>query len=441
MKRYQEYKASGNKWVEKIPNHWSEKKLKQLGVFTSSGIDKKTNEGEETVKMVNYTDIYGNQTGELNRNINYMVVSCPKEKKIVHQVRKGDMIFTPSSETADEIGLSALVDEELPETVYSYHVIRLRFTKPIAHRFKKYLCNNSFVLNQFSKCAKGTTRQILSREDFKNIEVFIPSENEQEKISFFLDKHTKKIDDLISKKERMIELLKEERAAIVNQAVTKGLDSDVEMKDSGIEWLGKIPKHWTIKRLKYVGEIIIGLTYSPDEISPTGTLVLRASNIRDGKIVLDDNVYLDKQINDRLIVKTGDILICSRSGSRALIGKCAYIDDECAGNSFGAFMTVFRGKSNRFIYHVFNSTIFTFHIGSFLTSTINQLTTGNLSGIMIAIPPEDEQTKIANYLDNKTKSIDDQTDREQKSIELLKEYRTALISEVVTGKFDVRENA
>ena len=418
MKRYQKYKDSGSKWIEKIPAHWHVKKLKQLGVFTSSGIDKKTNEGEEIVKMVNYTDIYGNQTGELNRNRDYMVVSCPQEKKIVHKVRKGDLIFTPSSETADEIGLSALVDEELPETVYSYHVIRLRFTESIAHKFKKYLCNNSFVLNQFSKCAKGTTRQILGREDFKNIAVFVSSENEQEKISFFLDKRTNQIDDLINKKERTIELLKEERTAIINHAVTKGLDLDVEMKDSGIEWLGEIPKHWDIKRIKTICTFVYGNSLA-NEDRIEGNVPVYGSN----GVVGYHNVAITSK----------PCIIVGRKGS---YGKVNYSDVECFPIDTTYFIDQYSAKCDlKWLSYLLPL----LELDRFSKDTgVPGLNREDAHNKRIPVPDAVTQQNIANYLDMKTKQIGDQINREEKSIELLKEYRTALISEVVTGNIDVR---
>jgi len=224
MKPYAEYKDSGIEWIGKISDHWEIRKLKQMGIFTSSGIDKNIVEGEPLVKMINYTDIYGNTSCILNSNREYMVVSCPEEKKIVHNVIKGDIVFTPSSETAEEIGLSALVDEDLPNTVYSYHVIRLRFSKKMHHGYKKYLCNNNFVLSQFSKCAKGATRQILGRDDFKNIQVLLPSDDEQKAIADYLDHKTEQIDARIEREKKIIELLKEYRTALISEVVTGKID-------------------------------------------------------------------------------------------------------------------------------------------------------------------------------------------------------------------------
>ena len=219
-----EYKDSGIEWLGKIPSHWGIRKLKQLGIFTSSGIDKKIAEGEAIVKMINYTNIYGNKSCVLNNNNEYMTVSCSEEKKRTHNIIKGDIIFTPSSETTEDIGLSALVNEDIQNTVYSYHVIRLRFSEKVEHGYKKYLCNNHFVLNQFSKCAKGTTRQILNRNDFKNIQVLIPSENEQKIIADFLDKKIIQIDDKIEKENKIIEALKEYRTALISEVVTGKID-------------------------------------------------------------------------------------------------------------------------------------------------------------------------------------------------------------------------
>lgn len=207
-----------------------------------------------------------------------------------------------------------------------------------------------------------------------------------------------------------------------------------EYKDSGVEWLGQVPAHWDVKRLKYLGESLIGLTYDPTEVvdEGEGTLVLRSSNVQNGKIVFDDNVFAAKRIPERLITQISDILICSRNGSRALIGKNALITQEAAGLTFGAFMTVFRSKSNRYLAHVFNSHLFEHQSGLFLTSTINQLTIGVLNNFEIPIPTKSEQTTIASFLEHETAKIDALVAEQQRLIELLKEKRQAVISHAVT---------
>jgi type I restriction enzyme S subunit len=205
-------------------------------------------------------------------------------------------------------------------------------------------------------------------------------------------------------------------------------------KDSGVEWLGEVPAHWEVKRLKFLGEAIIGLTYDPSDIvdENDGTLVLRSSNVQNGQIVFDDNVFVKKIIPAKLITKIGDILICSRNGSRALIGKNAVIRNEAEGVTFGAFMTIFRSEYNVYLSYVFNSSLFEFQSGSFLTSTVNQLTTGNLYNFEVPLPSSAEQKQIDAFLDRETAKIDALIAEQQRLIELLKEKRQAVISHAVT---------
>lgn len=207
-----------------------------------------------------------------------------------------------------------------------------------------------------------------------------------------------------------------------------------EYKDSGLEWLGQIPAHWDVKKLKFLGDAIIGLTYSPEEVvdAISGTLVLRSSNVQDGKLAFNDNVYVSKSIPSKLRTQKGDILICSRNGSRALIGKNAIIDESAEGASFGAFMSIFRSRYNEFLSKVFNSSLFDYQAGTFLTSTINQLTTGNLNNFEVPFPPESERNQIAAFLDYETARIDQLIAKQQRLIELLKEKRQAVISHAVT---------
>ena len=206
-------------------------------------------------------------------------------------------------------------------------------------------------------------------------------------------------------------------------------------KDSGIAWLGEIPSNWQVKRLKHLGEAIIGLTYSPNDIvadQNEGTLVLRSSNIQSGKLSYKDNVYVNKPIPEKLRTKAGDILICARNGSRALIGKNALIDERSSGLSFGAFMSILRSPYNDYLSKVLNSSLFDYQSGTFLTATINQLTTGNLGSFEIPFPSEDERGGIANFLDHETAKIDTLIEEQKTLIRLLQEKRQAVISHAVT---------
>ncbi|MCA0387451.1 MAG: restriction endonuclease subunit S [Bacteroidetes bacterium] len=207
-------------------------------------------------------------------------------------------------------------------------------------------------------------------------------------------------------------------------------------KDSRVEWIGEIPEHWEMIKLKYLGKALIGLSYQPEEIvddETQGILVLRSSNIQNGKLSLLDNVYVKSKVKEDLKVKEGDILICSRNGSRSLIGKNITISKDLVGNTFGAFMTVLRTPNYKFISKVFNSRVFSEQSGLFLTSTINQLTQETLNNFLIPFTLlEHEQTQIVSYLDEKTALIDKLISVKQRKIELLKEKRTALINHAVT---------
>jgi type I restriction enzyme S subunit len=211
-------------------------------------------------------------------------------------------------------------------------------------------------------------------------------------------------------------------------------------KESGVESIGDIPEHWENMKLKFLGEALIGITYSPSEIvnESSGILVFRSSNVQNSKIDYDDCVYVGKEVQEKLITKIGDILICSRNGSINLVGKNALIDESSAGVTFGAFMTIFRSQNYSFLRYFFNSQNFKNQSGLFSTSTINQLTTGVLNNIVAPIPKSIiEQQQIAAFLDNKTAHLDTLIEKKQQMIGLLNEKRIALITQAVTKGLDL----
>lgn len=206
-------------------------------------------------------------------------------------------------------------------------------------------------------------------------------------------------------------------------------------KSSGIAWLGEIPEHWEVTRLKFLGDAIIGLTYSPSEMvdKGEGTLVLRSSNVQNGKITYDSCVYVSTEIPEKKRTKEGDILICSRNGSLHLVGKNALIDKKASNETFGAFMTIIRSAYFHYLHYFFNSSIFKAQSSLFFTSTINQLTTGVLNQIIIPIPKNiEEQTAIANFLDHKLEKIERFISKKKALIKLLNEQKAAIINQAVT---------
>ena len=180
------------------------------------------------------------------------------------------------------------------------------------------------------------------------------------------------------------------------------------MKDSGIAWIGEIPEDWEIKRFKNLGFCRNGLTYSPEDLcdSPEGILVLRSSNIQNGKLTFDDCVYVKTEIKPDLMVQENDILICSRNGSAKLIGKNAIIPTNLKA-TFGAFMIIYRCSSPLYLKYILNSNVFTYNLATFLTATVNQLTNSNFLNIQIPYTSNKaEQTRISDFLDKKCAAID-----------------------------------
>ena len=207
-----------------------------------------------------------------------------------------------------------------------------------------------------------------------------------------------------------------------------------QMKDSGVEWLGEIPKSYNVRRIKHLGNYHNGLTYTPNDLvddDEKGTLVLRSSNVQQGRLCLDDNVYVSTEIPDDMLVKRGDIIICSRNGSRELVGKCAIIENDMRA-SFGAFMMIFRCDSPKYMYYVLNSGVFKYYLNTFLTSTINQLTGNNFGNMKVVVPPLDEQQRIAAFLDDKCARIDSVVEKTRASIEEYRKLKQAIITRAVT---------
>ena len=193
-----------------------------------------------------------------------------------------------------------------------------------------------------------------------------------------------------------------------------------------------LPNGWREGKLGELGQAIIGLTYKPENVvdSKNGLLVLRSSNVQNGEIAFEDNVYVDMDVPVKLIVKDGDILICVRNGSRNLIGKCALIDKSSAGNTFGAFMAIFRAQNPKFVFQLLQTEQYKREIHRNLGATINQITNSSLNSFSFLIPPEEEQEKIVEFLstwDNAVSQLREQINVKQKQ-------KKALMRRLLTGK-------
>lgn len=443
MKKYNSYKDSGVEWIGEIPSHWECTRLRMLGNFSSSGIDKKLNDDEYPVRMVNFTDLIQSrnyfpiQTGEKE----YMKVTTPYSKFIEHKLNRGDMVFIPSSETHEDLGYSSLIDFDEDDVVYSYHILRFRTNKEIYHYFKKYLVNHHSVLNQFSSEGKGTTRQIIGRNVFNNVHVVLPPLSEQQQIVSYLDRKTSQIDTLIEKTQRKIELLKENRTSLINEVITKGLNPNVEMKDSGVEWIGEIPSHWELKRLKNVSDVKpsnVDKHIFPDEIQ------VRLCNYTD--VYYNDFITSSTELKkgscnsleyEKFKLEKGDVIITKDSESPNDIGIPCLVIDNFDDVVCGYHLTLIKplsligGYIFRFIQSDRTRRYFEVHSNGITRYGLGK---SSIENLFIPFPPYSEQEEIVSYLDEHTQLIDKTVSIEERRIELLKEYRQSIISEVVTGK-------
>ena len=428
-KPYPVYKDSGVRWLGQVPDHWGIAPL-------CSAYEREKSVGHETEELLSvYRDhgVIPKSSRDDNNN------KASEDLSTYQLVEPGNLVANKMKTWQGSIAISKFRGIVSP-AYFVYRQKHQEWSDYLHHLFRSL----PYITGYMSASEGVRVNQWdLNPDLFRRFPVLLPPLDEQLSIAAHLDRETARIDALVEKKTRFIELLREKRQALITHAVTKGLDPKVKMKDSGVEWLGEVPEHWEVKPLKYVATPIIGLTYSPEDVvdEGQGTLVLRSSNIQGGKIVLNDNVYVSSPIPEQLRTRAGDIVICSRNGSRSLIGKNGLVEGDAVGQSFGAFTTVVRSKFNDYLYFVLNSSLFKFQSRRYLTTTINQLTTETLKSFELPLPPEMEMKAIVLRLKLVAARIDSVIQKTERSIELLKERRSALITAAVTGQIDLREAA
>lgn len=433
-------KDSGIEWIGEIPASWDTMRLRNHFSFGKGLPITKADLTESGVSVISYGQIHSK--ANIGTRIKPELIRYVDDKYLDTNdsslVSKGSFIFADTSEDISGCGNCVYVDVEYP-LFAGYHTMILRPENESFTKYYSYLFATDAWRSQIRAQASGVKLFSITQKMLQDTVLIEPSEEEKVRIVDYLDKKCAEIDAIIAAKEKTNELLKERRQSIIYEAVTKGLDPTVPMKDSGIEWIGEIPESWEVKKIKHIGNYRNGLTYSPNDIAEVtdGTLVLRSSNIQNGRLVFDDNVFVSCNIPEQLKVHKGDILICSRNGSRELIGKNAIIDVD-DDLSFGAFMMIFRCHTPKYMSYILNSNIFTYYLSTFLTATVNQLTGENFGNMKIVYcSDEQEQKNLVEFLDKKCKEIDILVSSNNSTIEKLKEYRQSVIYEAVTGKVEI----
>ncbi len=436
MKRYDSYKDSGIEWIGEIPSHWDCKRLKQL---VESPLKYGANEAAESddpsqPRYIRITDF--GQNGVLREDT---FKSLPENLAREYLLEEGDILLARSGAT---VGKTFLFQNYKGKACFAGYLIRCRFSKNrVDSRFINYYTFSNFYENWKQSIFQQATIQNIGADKYNQLLITTPPHSEQTLIANYLDQKTAQIDDLIAKKERLIQLLEEERTAIINQAVTKGLDPTVPMKDSGIEWLGEIPAHWEVMRLRNIVDTVkTGSTppsdeiqfFEPQEINWYGpgdfeNLILGEAKRKISHLAIEENKC-------RLFPSNSILLI----GIGATVGKVGLITEPSSSNQQinAIILKKFYNPSFYLFFLASIKEIIIMEASSATLPIFNQTQTKN---IIISVPPIEEQNQIVGFIQNQTERIQTISAKTQQEIELLKEYKTALISEVVTGKVDVRK--
>jgi type I restriction enzyme S subunit len=425
---YQKYKDSGVVWLGDIPEHWEQKRFK----FSVNLINNKIEAENSNLSYMGLEHIES-WTGKKIEDKN------ASSEGIGSHFLPNDVLFGKLRPYLAKVYLSDI------EGLASTEALVLRCKNNIFPKFLKYYILSRDFINIVDSSTFGAKMPRASWDFIGNLFFIFPPLNEQEKIAQFLDYKTKQIDELIKKKETLIEKLDEKRTAIISHAVTKGLDSSVPIKDSGIEWLGDIPKHWKVIRLKHLAnKITDGEHISPKNID-IGIPLLSAKDIRERYIRFDDASYVteeDAQVFwKRCKPEKGDILIVSRG---ATVGRIGFVEINTKFCLMGSVILI---KLNDIVYPDF---IYFATNQNYVQKSIIQVSDASAQQAIYLIdvketkffiPPYNEQKQISKHLDQKTTQIDQQKAKIKEAIELLKEYRTSLITNAVTGKIDVSQIA
>ena len=439
MEPYETYKDSGIEWIGEIPVGWEVKKLKYvLTEHSGNGFpDKEQGNKNSSIPFYKVSDINGKDI-YINTSNNYVESEVAK-KHNWNIVPKHSIITAKIGEALRKNHRKI----SLVDCIIDNNCIALE-AKTIDYKFNYYLLS----LIDFSWFVNPGAVPSLSVDKFKSFIAPIPNTDEQTAIANYLDRKTAEIDALIAQKERLLELYEEEKTAIINHAVTKGIDPNAELKDSGVEWIGEILVGWEIKKLKH-GVSKVGSGVTPRGGASTyqlsGIPLLRSQNIHVDGIKMDDVAYIDEKIHDSMSnskVQTGDVLLNITGAS---IGRCFYVDENFDYHQRQAnvnqHVCIIRPNDKiktAYLYFVFRSDLGKTQINVEQTGSGREgLNFEALNNFIIPYFSVEEQTAIVNYLDRKTAEINAKIARTQRIIELQKEYRTTLISEVVTGKIKV----
>ena len=430
MRRYESYKDSGVEWLGEIPSHWEMQRSK----FLFKKIERKVKEIDQIVTC--FRD--GQVTLRANRRTDGFTNALKEHG--YQGIRKGDLVIHAMDAFAGAIGVSDSDGKATP--VYS---VCLPYNKQKVNvYFYAYYLRNLALSGFITSLAKGIRERSTDFRyaDFAELLLPLPSYSEQQKIAQFLDDKTAKIDQAVDLAEKQIALLKEHKQILIQNAVTRGLNPDVPLKDSGVEWLGDVPAHWDIKRLKFMlsEKLKYGANESAESDDPEQPRYIRITDIDEQGNLKDDTFKsLEFEKAKDYLLNVNDILL-ARSGT---VGK-SYLYKENLKNfaCYAGYLIRVRLEQKKFnaefVNYYFQSIGYWNWIKSVnIQATIQNVSAEKYNDFLLSVPNLQEQATIVDYLDQKTAKIDQAIALKTAHIEKLKEYKSVLINDVVTGKVQV----
>lgn len=450
--KYAEYKDSGVEWLGDIPSHWD---LQRLKVILNE-----RNEKNDPIKSTNILSLTMHQGVIPYSEKEGSGGNKPKEDLTAYKlVYENDIVLNSMNVIVGSVGISKYFG--IASLVYymlyprSLNQTNIRFYNYIfqAKSFQENLgrLGTGILIKKSESSGKlNTIRMKISMEDLNNEILTIPSVEEQTQIANFLDHETAQIDTLIAKQEKLIELLKEKRQAVISHAVTKGLNPNVPMKNSGVEWLGEVPEHWKVAPIKRIINLMEqGKSPECENIPATSDQwgVLKTSCVNNGVFHANQNKALPENIkpHTQYQVKAGDVLMSRASGSINLIGSVALVPENVQENLLLSDKIFRIHLSKDCDSRFFTLLLATPYMRTLIERAIsgaegmaNNITKTAILEFISAIPPLDEQLQLVVYLNQKIETFNSLIEKSSRAIEVMQERRTALISSAVTGKIDVR---
>lgn len=439
--RYPEYKSSGVEWLGEVPGHWEVKRLKYCATCNDDVLPGST----PLDYRIRYVDISSVSLEQgIEKVEEYDFDDAPSRAR--RRVRDGDTILSTVRSYLKAVARIEKPDDTL---IVSTGFAVIRPGEALDSRFLSYLLRSDGFVGEVVANSVGVSYPAINASQVMGFVSLIPPIEEQRAIAAFLDRETARIDALIEKKRRFIELLQEKRAALISRAVTHGLDPNVPLKDSGVEWLGQIPAHWEVKRLKF--ELVrIEQGWSPlcentpaDEnqwgVLKVGCVNGDAFDEAESKTLPDDIEPLTEYE-----IKVGDVLI-SRANTRELLGSAALVKSVRPRLLLCDKLYRLRLQSwldAAYLVYALRSVIARFQYerdSTGASGSMQNIGQDTVKELVLAFPPKEEQLSIAGALDRENVRIELLRNKVESAIEKLKEYRAALIAVAVAGKIDVRE--